>query len=407
MHILVLDSIHGGDALGRALAARGDDVVLVDVYRGTGGTVSVETARLRTYDLIAAPVHLDPDHILLKNTSIPVITHHEAVRQLLGSDVPRPMIEITGSRGKTTTAHALASLLPGRGILHTSSGTWRFPEKEFVSRSSITPTSVLHAAGLAKEIGGWLIAEESLGVTGAGTLAIITSGEDYSFAAGKKHAVAAKLASARNSETLLVTGNLPRNNRSGTVHSDDMVSVEGTTCRVSYMGMEYQFSNSLLLLSSYRTPLELAATAAVLLGFDPAPLASFAALPGRMSTSYENGIIVVDNANSGTNAETTQDAARYARLLSGNSEITLVIGKARGDGAVCEGFSPAQILTAIESVQPHRVIWVGDLPARETPEYWRLAPYISASAANLEEGYSLAKDKTNQGSIVLAVKTWR
>jgi len=407
MHILVLDSIHGGDALGRAMTARGDDVDLVDIYRGTGGTVSVETARSRTYDLIAAPVHLDPDHVLLQSTTTPVITHHEAVRQLLGSNIPRPMIEITGTRGKTTTAHALALLLPGRGILHTSSGTWRFPEKEFVSRSSITPASVLYAAGLANEIGGWLIAEESLGVTGAGTLAIITSDEDYPFAAGKKQAVAAKLASARNPGTLLVTGNLPRNNRPGTVHTEDMVSVEGTTCRVSYLGREYRFSNPLLLLPSYRPSLELAAAAAVILGFDPAPLASFAALPGRMSTSYDNGILVVDNANSGTNAQTTQDAARYARQISRNPEITLVIGKAGGDGAVCEGFSPAQILTAIESVQPRRVIWVGDLPARETPEHGSLAPYISASAANLEEGYSLAKDKTDKGSIVLAVKTWR
>ena len=128
MRILVLDTIHGGKQISRAFAARGDAVDLVDVYRGETA-VDVKTALSRTYDLIVAPVHLDPDHPLLKHATVPVISHHEAVRQLLGDDIPRPMIEITGARGKTTTAHALASLLPGKGILHTSNGTFRFPEK--------------------------------------------------------------------------------------------------------------------------------------------------------------------------------------------------------------------------------------------------------------------------------------
>nr|WP_320160672.1 coenzyme F430 synthase [uncultured Methanoregula sp.] len=406
MHILVLDTIHGGDTIGRALTARGDVVDAVDVYRETSA-VSVDTARLRTYDLIVAPVHLDPDHVLLRNAKAPVITHHEAVRQLLGSAIPWPMIEITGSRGKTTTAHALASLLPGRGILHTSSGTYRYPEKEWISRTSITPASLLHAAALAREMGGWLIAEESLGVTGAGTLAIITSDEDYSFAAGKKQAVAAKMASAHSSGCLLITGSLPRDARPGIVHVDDIVSCEGTECRVSFNDKTFRFTNSLLLLPSYQNSLRLAAAAAVLMGFDPSPLSSFTALPGRMSTTRTGGILVVDNANSGTNAGTTLDAVRYARALAGNPAVTLVIGKAAGDGAVCEGFSPAQVLSVIRAARPDQVILVGEIPDPATPEARELELLVTARAKNLEEGYSLAKDKTLKGSIVLAVKTWR
>jgi UDP-N-acetylmuramyl pentapeptide synthase len=406
MHILVLDTIHGGDAIGRALTARGDQVDTVDVYR-EAGSVTVEIARSRTYDLITAPVHLDPDHILLKASTIPVISHHEMVRELLGADIPYPVIEITGARGKTTTAHALASLLPGNGILHTSSGTYRFPGKEWISRTSITPASVLHAAALARECGGWLVAEESLGVTGAGTLAIITSDEDYRFAAGKKTAVAVKLASAALSGQLVITGNLPRQDRSGVVHTDDIVSCEGTACRVSFREKEYRFSTPLLLLPSYRTPLCLAAAAAAILGIDPAPLATFPAVPGRMSTTLAAGILTVDNSNSGTNAATTLDAVRYARILSGKPEITLVIGQAAGDGKVCEGFPPAQVLSVINEAGPARVIWVGDLPGPEMPENRQIHSLISAQAASLEEGYSLAKDNTLSGSIVLAVKTWR
>ncbi|MFA4876208.1 MAG: coenzyme F430 synthase [Methanoregula sp.] len=407
MHILVLDTIHGGDVIGRALTARGDTVDCVDVYRGSG-PVSTGMAASRTYDLIVAPVHLDPDHVLIRDAKAPVISHHEAVRQLLENNLPKPMIEITGSRGKTTTAHALSLVLPGRGILHTSSGTYRFPEKEWISRSSITPASVLSAAGLAREIGGWLIAEESLGVTGAGTLAIITSDEDYRFAAGRKQAVLAKMESARHSEQLLVTGNLPCGEYFGRVHHvRDIVSSSGTRCHISFGGREFRFENPLLLLLSYRVPLELAAAAAVILGFDPSPLAGFTALPGRMSTSHWGEVLVVDNSNTGTNADTTLDAIRYARELSATPFVSLVIGKAAGDGAVCEGFPPAQILGVIREARPERVIWVGELPGQKTHEYRELKSHITACAATLEEGYSLAKDNTHTGSIVLAVKTWR
>ena len=120
MYILVLDSIHGGKLLAEAFLSRGDQVDLVDVYRGSG-PVRAEEAGSRTYDLIVAPVHLDPDHPLLADTKIPVITHHDAVRVLLGNNIPPVMVEITGARGKTTTAHTLAWLLPGPGILHTLS----------------------------------------------------------------------------------------------------------------------------------------------------------------------------------------------------------------------------------------------------------------------------------------------
>jgi len=406
MHILVLDTIHGGKAIGDAFAARGDEVDLVDVYRGESA-VDVQAALSRTYDLIVAPVHLDPDHPLLKHARAPVITHHEAVRQLLGDDIPEPMVEITGSRGKTTTAHALASLMPGKGILHTSTGTFRFPEKNWISRSSITPGSVLAAVRRAREIHGWLIVEESLGVTGTGTIGIITSGEDYFFAAGKKCAVRAKIASAKHCRHLLLAEGIRADYQDGVVHIEDVASCEGTECTVTLGGTARRFTNPLLALPAYHDAMILAATAARMLGIDPAPLTSFAALTGRMSVSYDREILIVDNANSGTNFLTTADAARYARVMSGRQEITLVIGQQEGDGAVCEGFAHDQILAAVEAIHPVHLIWVGRFPGPGTEEYLSLGPRITAHVPTLDAGYTLAKQKTARGSIVLAVKTWR
>ena len=406
MHILVLDSIHGGKQIGEAYVSRGDHVDLVDVYRGES-MVDVRTAISRAYDLIIAPIHLDPDHPLLNHAQVPVITHHEAVRQLLGSDLPEPMIEITGTRGKTTTAFALASLLPGNGILHTSTGTFRFPEKIWISRTSITPGSVLAAARLAREIHGWLIAEESLGVTGAGTLAIITSDEDYIFAAGKKHALNAKLVAARHCRRLLVAEGIRADLQENVLHVEDIATCDGTECIITFDGKTHRFTNPLLALPAYNTPLRLTAAAAQILGIDPSPLNSFAALAGRMAVSRENTILIVDNANSGTNFITTVDAARYARIISGSEEVTLVIGQQEGDGAVCEGFTPAQVLAAVEAVRPSNLIWVGRFPAPGTPGYIRLGPGVTAHVQTLDEGLALAKRRTPRGSIVLAVKTWR
>ncbi|MFA5221610.1 MAG: coenzyme F430 synthase, partial [Methanoregula sp.] len=114
MNILVLDTIHGGADIAAAYERAGHSVDAVDIYRKT--TPDEEShARTRSYDMIVAPVHMDPVHPLLAHRTCPIVTHHEAVRSLLGNNMPALMVEITGSRGKTTTAHALAHLLPKNG----------------------------------------------------------------------------------------------------------------------------------------------------------------------------------------------------------------------------------------------------------------------------------------------------
>jgi hypothetical protein len=126
-----------------------------------------------------------------------------------------------------------------------------------------------------------------------------------------------------------------------------------------------------------------------------------------MSLSYDKGFLVIDNANSGTNLETTLEAAQYARNTSGKDEITLVIGQEEGDGAVCEGFSFDQIKAAIDQIRPERVVWVGKIPVPGCHELSKSEPFISASATTLKEAYDTALAITRTGSIVLAVKTWR
>ncbi|MEI7856856.1 MAG: coenzyme F430 synthase [Methanomicrobiales archaeon] len=405
MHILVLDTIHGGREIGTRYACQGHDVDAVDVYKGSTPALA-EKARTGIYDLIIAPVHLDPDHPLLAKRDTPIITHHEAVRQLLGENLPVPMIEISGAQGKTTTAHALAHLLPGNGVLHTSTGTYSYPAKNILWKQSITPASVLNAVKYAHEMPGWLIAEISLGVTGAGDIAIITSAEDYTFAAGKKHAIKEKIASAKHAKRILVADGIFCD-RENVVHIGDVARCDGMTCTLELDGMSCVVTNPLFSLPPYRLPLMLAAAAAMMLKISPLPLNHFTALPGRMSVSHEKNLVIVDNANSGTNAATTLCAARYARHCAGMIDLTLVIGQVEGDGAVCEGFSFDQILSAIEKVHPTKLVWVGRIPDPGSDARWPIQGLIAAHCTTLEEGREAAIETTTTGSIVLAVKTWR
>ncbi len=405
MQILVLDTIHGGMEIGSAYRDAGHAVDVVDVYHGTTPDLLI-SAKTQNYDLIVAPVHLDPNHPLQVQRRTPIISHHEAVRQLLADNLPHPLVEITGARGKTTTAHALAHLFLGKGVLHTSTGTYSYPTKTLLWKKSITPASLLPAVKYANQMPGWLIAEESLGVTGAGDLAIITSSEDYTFAGGQKCAVKTKILSAAHAKRVLVADRVFCNYEN-VINIEDVARCEGMVCTVEVEGMKFILKNPLFLLPPYRMPLMLAAAAAMLLHVNPTPLNHFAALPGRMSISHEKDLIIVDNSNSGTNMATTLCASRYARHCAGVTDLTLVIGQVEGDGAVCEGFSPDQIACAIGKILPRHVIWVGRLPEPGSDAHRAVHDRIDMVCTTLEEGCDAAKQKTEKGSIVLAVKTWR
>ncbi|MGB9177282.1 MAG: coenzyme F430 synthase [Methanoregula sp.] len=405
MHVLVLDTIHGGKEIGAAYGEARHSVDVVDVYHGTTPD-ELREAQHRHYDLVVAPVHLDPDHPLLARRTVPVITHHEAVRHLLGEHLPHPMIEITGALGKTTTAHALAHILPGKGVLHTSTGTYTYPEKHLLWKKSITPASEIGAARYARQVPGWLVAEISLGVTGAGDLSIITSPDTYTFASGKKSAIQEKTASIKHAKRVLVAEGVFSDQKK-VVHVEDVARCDGMKCTVEMEGIKFVLTNSLFLLPPYRAPLMLAAAAAMILQVNPTPLDHFTALPGRMSLSHVKNLSIIDNANSGTNVTTTLCAARYARHCARTGDLTLVIGQVEGDGAVCEGFSFDQIVNAIDMVQPSHIVWVGRFPDPCTGRYASLKGKVDAICTSLEEGRDTAVRITQKGSIVLSVKTWR
>ena len=403
MDLLVLDTIHGGRELGAFLEAQGHRVDTVDVYRGREG-IPVSEAACRSYDLVIAPVHLDPDHPLVRGKAW--ITHHEAVRMLLASRAPSPMVEVTGARGKTTTAHAIAHILPGDGVLHTSRGTFRYPSRELLWKRSITPASVLPAASHARSIGGWLVAEESLGVTGAGEIGVLTSSGDYPIAAGKRSALSAKIASLAASPRSLVPADLPKA-PPGAVRLDTVAEVEGDRCRYRLDGRDGEFRNPLFRLPAYASAMAMAAAVGCMLGIPPGTLSTFTAVEGRMHLSREGDVVVVDAASSGTTAQTAVDAAGYARSVAGRDQLALVIGEEAH--AVCEGFPPDQVRKAILAIRPLVLVLVGRAAREKDAILQGLHgfPAETVLAQTLAEGREKARSRITVGSLVLAVKTWR
>ena len=395
MKILVLDTIHGGMEIAEYLRGMGHFTDIIDVYRGKTG-IDPPTAKGRDYDMVVAPVHLDPAYPLFREMACPVITHHQAVKWIIGKKRPGPFVEVTGARGKTTTASALAGIMEGPGVLHTSMGTYRYPEREMIARKSITPASLIAASREAVRLKGWLVAEVSLGFSGSGNVGIITSPDDYLFAGGKRQALSEKIRSGQGLPCLLAA---PGITSPGVVRADELVIVDGEICSLRDGGAS--FRNPLLRIDGYRIPLMLAAAAGWMLGLDPSGLASFMPLEGRMNVIKSGPVFIVDNSNSGTDKATTLLAARYARDALGKEQCTLVIGKEKG--AVCEGFPQGDIEEAIAAIAPASVILVGEECGQV-----RVPEGVSRIlAADLDEARERALRETPEGCIVLSVKSWR
>jgi len=404
MRILVLDSIHGGKVIADHLSAHGHSCDLVDVYRQADG-ISPDRARTRSYDLISAPLHLDPDYPLFRDLCTPVISHHATVRWLLGSVHAEPVIEITGKQGKSTTAAALASIMPGPGLLHTSAGLVRYPSGEVLGRYSITPASLLPVSNECMK-NEWLIAEVSLGFCGIGSLGILTSFLDYPVAGGKRSALAIKTEQGHlMNQVLIPDGGSLRHD--GCVQISDLVTVSGTRASYRYGGISGSFINPLLHLPGYKTPLMLAAGAALLLGIDPVGLAEFSALPGRMEVHFEDGSVIVDNANRGTCYQTTCDAYRYGREIAGEGPVTLIIGQECA--SVCENFPTEEIISAISEISPAHVILIpgdGRIMTDEIIRYCAQNGISCMLCDSCENGQSLAKT-LHTPLILVSVKRWK
>jgi UDP-N-acetylmuramyl pentapeptide synthase len=450
--VCVLDLTHGGIVIARKLKKIVSSVSAVDAYKtlDTGELSSLENEGINTsrdalkatdFDTLVAPVHLDLKYPMLveaANNSIPVLSHHEAVGQLLEDYEldDKTVIELTGTKAKTSTSILLAEVLSREKkiVSHTSRGVEDWSTGMVIKKGlSITPASILTALDAVREAGikpEVFIFEISLGGTGCADIGVITTiANDYPIANNTRMASEAKrqmILNAKSGSTLVINNDALRFfgacrrdvnivsfsdsiNASCNVYYEDISSKGGVIAY--YLGKkqgrihireapDYD-------ISSYKTAFVGAAAVALAMDVDAGTIerafSEFKGAEGRMRKMSLEGRIFIDNSNSGMDIRSAEKALSYAKAETGR--IVMVLGEEAKE--VCEGLDPAAVKRFMDKHMNEllALILVGE----------RMNPLIKNNinkniyyADSLSKGIELAKQQTHEKDIILScVKCFR
>jgi len=403
--VAVLDTIHGAATIARRMVESGLQAEAIEVYH--------HIPDLTGFDLVVAPVHLAPGNpalSLAKKARKKIITHHQAVGELLGKkkDPAMEVFEITGTHSKTSTALLLALILSWQKkvLSHTTRGLeiWQDGQARLLENGlSITPGNVIHATKVAKaREASALICEVSLGGTGLADYGIITGlSGDYLIANATKWASTAKLqmvALAKSGAKLLANIDARLSPdvsfaRGGRVYArPDSLIFAKEEIHLD-LGQDLDFLG-------YETAIAAAAAVADEAGIPRSMIAQalsgFDGFSGRMRIKRQEGQIIFDNSNSGLKV---RDVARALDRACGN-DLFVVVGE--DSETVCEGMNIADLSELLRQRKNEiaKMIMVGE----------RLVPLAeelgAATAKNLQQGLEMAQ-KDSPKRLLSCVKCFR
>jgi UDP-N-acetylmuramyl pentapeptide synthase len=444
--VAVLDLTHGGAVIARKLKDIVSEIAAVDVYKtlSAGELDALENCGIKTsrepldaadFDIIVAPVHLDSNYPMLKDAStnnIPVLSHHAAVGQILsGYNLKnKTLVEITGTKAKTSTAILLAQILSGekKVVSHTSRGIEDWSAGKIIKKGlSITPASVLSALDAVEEarIGfDVLISEISLGGTGCADIGVITTiANDYKIASGTRLASDAKrqmILNAKPKSSIVVNNDALR--FFGACRRDlNIISFTESidaSCNVYYedektiayylnkkhgrIGLPQAQGYDI---SAYKTAFACAVAAALAMDTGAETigraLCEFSGAEGRMKKTTLDGRTLIDNSNSGMDIRTAEKALDFSKAEG--DKIVMVLGEEAKE--VCEGLDPSGVELFIQKHfdELAALVLVGE----------RMKPLVKTGnnihyAGSLAAGIELAKKLTHEKDIILScVKCFR
>lgn len=356
-----MDLTHGGSTLALEYKGRGAEVSVVDCYRtaedevkrklASAGVEYLEEAPERRFDLAVIPIHC-PDSFLGKATYGRKITAHQAVGELCSFEAK--IIEVTGTRGKTSTCHAIAHILKELGasvMLLSSRGIFHIVEKteRIEQNASIAPPSILRIWKMRREF-DFGVFEVSLGGTGLAEIGVITSIEgNYPIAAATRNAFEGKALMASSVTRSLVVREKEKD--LWLDHVDEGVGIvtfgEGGAIDVKATP-PLSFEKSVMLdiytdggyvlsvetVGSYLVPSYLPAfSAAVAVAVEAgaelkdsvASLASFTGIPGRGEVSKDGDAWIVRERNPGVTASTIDYTIAILRDYYGFKKMGVVV----------------------------------------------------------------------------------
>ncbi|WNY28058.1 UDP-N-acetylmuramoylalanine--D-glutamate ligase [Methanimicrococcus stummii] len=442
--IAVFDINHGGLSIAKQLKKNGASPTVFDTYKKIPPeklkmyskdcdflVTNDENALTDDFEIVCMPVHLSPENSFYKKAvelDLPMMTHHETVGRILRSDsriADRYLIEITGVRGKTSTAVLLAQMLSykNRVLLHTSEGLtfWDNGRFERIEPGiSITPAYIPDLADLAferKYNPDTLIFEVSLGFTGAQDIGILTEAQpDYLIAGGAMTSTDAKTKMISRSkegsvfvinyDDLETVQNYIREDQEFIIFDDSGAAVAENTPTDVYVNITTDSDDECVAdiessrtgivfraplssgydVNSYTTAMAAAVATALELDVPESQIAevisNFEGVKGRMREYEENGRLIMDNSNSGLTIETAETAIQYmlekysdkkSPDYDTSKKITLVIGEE--EKTVCEGLDPHDVEELIVNYKDEiqNLILVGE----------RMKPFVAIGKADL------------------------
>jgi len=444
--VAVLDLTHGGEVIARKLKEIVSWVSAVDVYKtlSTRELKHLENEGIKTsrvpmkaadFDVIVSPVHLDINYPMLAdavNNNIHILTHHAAVGELLSKYRlgNKTLIEITGTKAKTSTAVLLAEILHGekKVISHTSRGVEDWSTGTIIKQGlSITPASILAALDAVEESQiefDVFISEVSLGGTGAADIGVITTiANDYKIANNTRLASEAKRqmilnAKAKsklviNNDALRFFGACKRDvevvSFTDSVDASCNVYYEDANTIAYFLGSKHGKicipGASSYDMTAYKTAFACATAAALAMNVDAytieRSLRRFKGAEGRMIKTSLAGRTLVDNSNSGLDIQAAEKALEFSKKQG--ERIVMVLGEEAKE--VCEGLEPPGVERFIHRhlVELKALVLVGE----------RMQPFVNAEqhiyyADNLTSGIERAKRLTKEKDIILScVKCFR
>ncbi|MEA1985602.1 MAG: coenzyme F430 synthase [Euryarchaeota archaeon] len=448
---VVLDLTHGGLFISQELAELGHAVSAVDVYdtvdeqdladlRQRGIAASRDAVPLRETDVLVVPVHLDPAYTMLQKAhrmGIPVISHHRATGMVLiesGVIDGATVIEITGSKAKTSTASILADILSRTMsvVLHTSRGLEYWDKgdcRPIHTGLSIAPGSILaaiHEVQDAHVRPSVYIFEVSLGGTGYADIGVITTlSPDYRIACDTGWASDAKMQMiehAKQGATLIINTEaekaIHRADQRGVKvirFSDSPHHAADINIRLDDHTLMIETNNNNFTLTmrdgydvaSYTTAIAAAVGVADHMGIKNdmirTTLSGFGGLTGRGRQQDLDGRVLIDNSNSGMDIRSAERALEQACVLctSNNIRVCLVIGEDASQ--VCEGLPPTSVVDLLERhIQDiDSLVLVG--------ERMQGIKYDNTYyAGSLQEGLSMALERTEPADLIIScVKCFR
>jgi UDP-N-acetylmuramyl pentapeptide synthase len=396
----VLDTIHGASAIAERMVQSGIEAQALEVYH--------HSPSIAGFNLIVAPVHLWPGNPALlsaRQMGKRIITHHQAVGELLEPCIP--MFEVTGTHSKTSTSLLLARILSFSQsvVSHTTRGIelWQGGSSRLLEMGmSIAPGNVIRALKVAgAEDASALVCEISLGGTGLADCGIVTSfSGDYRIARGTKWASTAKLqmvALAKEGSYLVANTDARISSdlsfgEEGTVRAEQEGLFIGIDCFPLDLGEDLDFP-------SYQTALSASAAAAYSRGLTGEEIAlaleGFDGFPGRMKILRQEGLTILDCSCSGLKL---RDVRRALDVSSGR--LALVVGEE--SQTVCEGMDVPGLVELLkerrEEIQ--QLILVGE----------RLSPWaaeLKARAARDLASGRLMLEREEIDGLLLCVKCFR